>query len=217
MLYTGWDDAYQGHNTESLWQDAPIPIIDDTITVLKAQDAKNVCDIGCGDGRNLLPLALAGLHCAGNDLSAKALGHAAHRLAQHGLRAFLLPGDATRLPFADNSLDAITCFDVFGQFEAPELALAEFRRVLVPGGLLALNAFTLEDDAFGVGEPVGSHRFLYKNTLFKFFEEAEIQELLSEYEIIRIERVAWQDPPHGDFRPYPHRHESWVVFATPRS
>lgn len=49
----------------------------------------------------------------------------------------LLAGSAERMPLPDGSLDAVVCAQSFHWFSA-EAALAEFRRVLVPGGRVGL-------------------------------------------------------------------------------
>jgi len=48
-------------------------------------------------------------------------------------------GDAYRLPYATAAVDAIHCEAVLEHLERPELALAEMKRVLVPGGLAFLS------------------------------------------------------------------------------
>jgi SAM-dependent methyltransferase len=50
----------------------------------------------------------------------------------------LVRGDATRLPFRDASFDATCCFAALHLFPAPFDALDEMRRVLRPGGRVAL-------------------------------------------------------------------------------
>jgi SAM-dependent methyltransferase len=52
-------------------------------------------------------------------------------------RADFRTGDATTsLPFADESFDAITCIDAINHFPDRGAVLAEWRRVLKPGGRL---------------------------------------------------------------------------------
>jgi SAM-dependent methyltransferase len=45
----------------------------------------------------------------------------------------------TELPFADESFDAVVSADVVCQVDNPEVAAAEFFRVLRPGGIVVLN------------------------------------------------------------------------------
>jgi SAM-dependent methyltransferase len=210
---TGWEAAYAGHEAEGLWSEEAIPCLSQIITQLRARGTRTVVDVGCGDGRNLEILADAGFLAAGVDLSPSALARAVHRL--HG-RALLLLGDATMLELLpDRSLDAITCLDVFGQISDTARMLSSFARVLADDGLVAVNAFTPEDSEYGRGVPAGHHRFEYKGTLFRFFDEPEIRELFTGWRLHSFERQSWIDPPHGAFRPYEHRHDNWVVMASP--
>ena len=47
-------------------------------------------------------------------------------------------GDAVELPFRDQSFDAVCCFAAFHLFADPFKALDHMRRVLTPGGRIAL-------------------------------------------------------------------------------
>jgi ubiquinone/menaquinone biosynthesis C-methylase UbiE len=74
----------------------------------------------------------------GIDLSPVMLRRAGRRRARHGLagRVLLARGDATKLPLAAASIDRILCFNGLHVIPDREAALAEFRRVLKPGGEL---------------------------------------------------------------------------------
>jgi ubiquinone/menaquinone biosynthesis C-methylase UbiE len=56
-----------------------------------------------------------------------------------------LEGDAQALPLADGCADAVMLVSMLHHVDEPAAALAEARRVLCPGGRLALMAFTRED------------------------------------------------------------------------
>jgi ubiquinone/menaquinone biosynthesis C-methylase UbiE len=49
-------------------------------------------------------------------------------------------GDATRLPFADGSFDAVTLFDVLEHIPDHALAASEARRVVRPGGVIMASS-----------------------------------------------------------------------------
>ena len=217
-MQSGWEEAYSKHGENTLWQDEPISVIPEVIEIIHKRELKTVLDLGCGDGRNIAAFAKAGLTCAGIDMSKTALIHAQQRLNDINSSAFFIQGDIANLSFADKSVEVVTCFDVFGQLPEPEKVITEVRRILVPGGLFVLNAFTPEDSEFGVGEQIGERKFLYKNTLFQFYEKDELINLFNGWEILQIKRESWIDPPHGEFRPYEHKHDNWIFWAsTPSS
>ncbi|NMJ41780.1 class I SAM-dependent methyltransferase [Roseomonas sp. JC162] len=94
-----------------------------------------VLDAGCGTGGLLRRLAALGRPLAGLDYNPAA---AARAHAKSG--AITTAGDANRLPFADGVFAALTSCDVLcHRAVEPAAALAEFRRVLAPGGTLVLN------------------------------------------------------------------------------
>ena len=67
------------------------------------------------------------------------------RAAAKGLET--IEGDAQRLPLEDASVDAAMLVSMLHHVEHPPAALAEARRILRPGGRLALMVFTREDVA----------------------------------------------------------------------
>jgi SAM-dependent methyltransferase len=93
-------------------------------------------DAGCGTGGLLRRLAGKSTRAlVGLDFNPEAARRAG---AKSG--ALTTGGDANRLPFADASFGALVSLDVLGHRAVePGLALAEFHRVLKPGGALVLN------------------------------------------------------------------------------
>ena len=94
-----------------------------------------ILDAGCGTGGNLEWLAryAGGGRIAGIDLIETALRFCRARGA-----ARLAQASATALPFADESFDLVTSFDVLVQIPgagADEAAIREMFRVLRPGGV----------------------------------------------------------------------------------
>jgi demethylmenaquinone methyltransferase/2-methoxy-6-polyprenyl-1,4-benzoquinol methylase len=65
------------------------------------------------------------------------------RAAAKGLET--VEADACELPLADASVDAVLLISMLHHVEDPPAALAEARRILRPGGRLALMVFTRED------------------------------------------------------------------------
>lgn len=107
-----------------------------------------VLDLGCGTGRIALGLAARGCRVTGVDLSSAMLRQTAKRLDRAGYDAQLVRADICRLDvLEDGSFDAAVCmFSTFGILKGRRLrlrALAEWRRVLAPGGVLVLHAHNL--------------------------------------------------------------------------
>jgi SAM-dependent methyltransferase len=211
----GWDAAYAQNEGSQLWNEEAMPILDDVLARARARGLRTCLDIGCGDGRNMLALQAGGLDVAGLDISPTALARADGLLRKRGNPATLLVGDIADLPVASGTLDVVTALDVAGQVPDPRGMLAEAHRVLRPSGMLVVNLFSPEDDTFGEGEQVGRHAFMYRETLFCYYEREELDGLFDGGWNWETDLVTWNDPPHGTFRPYEHTHVNHVIYATP--
>jgi SAM-dependent methyltransferase len=102
----------------------------------------SVLDLACGTGNFSREFARAvtdtGL-VVGVDASRTMLERAAAALERSGLRNLaLVRAGGERLPFRDDSFDAVCCFAALHLFAEPFSALAELTRVLAPGGRIAL-------------------------------------------------------------------------------
>jgi ubiquinone/menaquinone biosynthesis C-methylase UbiE len=96
--------------------------------------ADRALDLGVGDGRVAAGIDAARL--VGADVSQVALDRAKTRLPNAEL--VLIEPDES-LPFADNEFDLVTCIETLEHVRDVQLALSEIRRVLRPGGRLALT------------------------------------------------------------------------------
>lgn len=98
----------------------------------------HLLDAGCGSGIYAELLADRGAHVTGIDGSAGMLEHARRRLAGRGVELRVADLRAP-LPFAGASFDGIVSALVLHYLRDWAPALAEFRRVLRPGGWLAFS------------------------------------------------------------------------------
>jgi SAM-dependent methyltransferase len=96
--------------------------------------AGRALDLGCGDGRLTAELDAAELTAA--DVSPVALERARARLA--AARIVELEPDAP-LPFDDGSFELVLAAETIEHVRDVQLFLSEIRRVLAPGGELALT------------------------------------------------------------------------------
>lgn len=102
-----------------------------------SRDAAPVLDAGCGTGGFLMRLRRArpSIHAIGLEYMPIA---AARARAKAGVPVAV--GSVNAIPFADAAFGALVNLDVLCHSAAePDRALAEFRRVLRPGGMLVLN------------------------------------------------------------------------------
>jgi 2-polyprenyl-6-hydroxyphenyl methylase/3-demethylubiquinone-9 3-methyltransferase len=91
---------------------------------------RRMLDLGCGKGRFARRFQEAGAEVVGLDVSAGMLREAV------GIDR--VRGSARRLPFASESFDAVVAVEVLEHVGAIPEVLAEMRRVLRPGGVVAI-------------------------------------------------------------------------------
>jgi ubiquinone/menaquinone biosynthesis C-methylase UbiE len=99
---------------------------------------KRVLDCGAGEGYGPALLAEQAALVVGLDYSLEAVSYARDKYRSADRLRFL-QGNASQLPFADDSFDALCCFQVLEHLEDGPGFLFEAHRVLKPGGELILT------------------------------------------------------------------------------
>jgi SAM-dependent methyltransferase len=98
-------------------------------------------DLGCSAGlytRGLARVLGDRGHVVGIDISPSMLGEAARRAREAGVAPSFVRADAHHLPFADASFSGAVCGGTLNELGDPARALRETRRILEPGGRLAV-------------------------------------------------------------------------------
>jgi demethylmenaquinone methyltransferase/2-methoxy-6-polyprenyl-1,4-benzoquinol methylase len=103
-----------------------------------ASAGQRVLDLAAGTGTSSEPYADAGIHVVACDFSVGMLRVGKRRRPDIDFIA----GDATKLPFADNSFDASTISFGLRNVIDPKKALREMLRVTKPGGKLVVAEFS---------------------------------------------------------------------------
>jgi 2-polyprenyl-3-methyl-5-hydroxy-6-metoxy-1,4-benzoquinol methylase len=113
---------------------------DKFLALLELSPAKALLDVACGAGGPALRIAATtGCSVVGLDVHEQAVMAATSLAAQRGLagRADFRSIDASApLPFPGESFDAITCIDAINHFSDRPRVIAEWARLLKPGGRL---------------------------------------------------------------------------------
>lgn len=125
------------------------------------QEGQHILEVACGTGRATLDLAQAvgeTGHVEALDLSEAMLEQARAKLDKASLsqRVSFAPGDARHLPFSDGQFDLLYNGYMFDLIPLEGFApiLAEFHRVLKPGGRLVLVNMSKPDDRLTMFERI---------------------------------------------------------------
>lgn len=102
------------------------------------QRGDSVLEVGCGSGGLLAAAAVHGIEVVGLDVGLRWLVMSRKRLAELGVAQPLLAASAEQLPFATATFDHVIADSILEHLEVPERAIAEWYRVLKPGGTLTL-------------------------------------------------------------------------------
>ena len=201
-----WEEKYC--TLGKLWGDAPEAQARRALELFRNHGVGLVLDVGCGYGRVLALFEAAGLVTVGVDLAATGLCMAREALLTNNPVAHLVQGTAARLPFANGTFEGVWSANLL-QLLAPGGAAAaayEMHRVLAPGWVLAVAAFSTSDIDFGKGEHLGSNVYQYRGRTAHYYTGEELTGLLPGYRRLVLEEVTnrHKDPDGGE-----HTHTLW--------
>lgn len=184
--------------------------------ILARSDAL-VLDLCCGTGDLAFALARAGkARIIGADFAHTMLVRAREKTAKLASAdtgnsvkpTSFFEADALRLPFANSSFDLVTTAFGFRNLANYEAGLREIRRVLKPGGTVAILEFTEPPEGLlgdfyrwyfckvlpKIGGVISGHRSAYTylpKSVAHFFRPAELAALLSAVGYQSVDYVVW--------------------------
>jgi ubiquinone/menaquinone biosynthesis C-methylase UbiE len=130
---------------QRFWVEAPHPVITRARlrSILQPEPGERILEIGPGVGYYTLDIA-GWVGPEGKveifDLQQEFLDHTTGRAAEQGLTNVVpTQGDATALPYEDDSMDAVALTAVLGEIPDPVAAMREIARVLKPDGRLIVG------------------------------------------------------------------------------
>ena len=151
--------------------------------------SSRVLEIGCGSGGPALHLVRsAGCELVGIDMSEEGVANATRmaREAELDGRAGFVHADAAQaLPFESESFTSVLCIDSINHLADRPAVLAEWRRVLEPGGRILFT------DPITVTGPLGSDEIAIRASIgyFLFVPHGEDERLLGEagFRVLAVE------------------------------
>ena len=169
-------------------------VADALLDAAAVRSGTRVLDVGCGHGDLCAAAAARGADVTGVDLAEGMLRAAREAHPDLDLRA----GDAEDLPFADGSFDAALAAFLVNHLPHPERGAAELRRVVVPGGRLAVAMWDrperveflgLFDAAMRAANINRTLAFPPGPPAFRFADDAELRALLEGAGLKEVEIV----------------------------
>jgi hypothetical protein len=203
-----WDDEYRGGRYEG---EPPIVFVQDIIDAARIHRPPTDVGlyIGCGNGRNYVPLVEAGLDLVGIDVSRSAVEQLSARLPDRTSR--LIHGDVSALP-EGSTFGTVIGIQVF-QHGTESEAQAHVRAAIdlvVPGGLFCVRAnavgteieyaHTVLTRSTGFGLTIRYDEGPKRDLVIHFFARDEIERLADHLVPIlplRIHRTLRQKPSDG--------------------
>jgi SAM-dependent methyltransferase len=203
-----WDTEYRSGRYAG---EPPLPFVGDILSTLRdhpAMESARGLYIGCGNGRNYLPLIDAGVRLIGLDLSLEALW----QLRARRPKLPLVCGDFRDFP-GTAAFSYVVAIQVFQHGDAADVAryFANVKRLLAPGGLLFLrvnsvsteifHAYTLVERVESGGITIRYDAGPKRDMLVHFFSRDELCALAADgFDLVlppREERITRTPPQHG--------------------
>jgi SAM-dependent methyltransferase len=204
-----WDAEYRAGRYQD---EPPVAFTHDILSAARRAGVTRGLYVGCGNGRNYLPLVAGGLDLTGLDIAPAAITQLAARAP--GRRDRLICGDLTALP-ADVSYPLVIGIQVFqhGDRAQVQTHIRAAQQRLAPGGLFCLRVNATGTDIWPEHEvtkhdPDGGLTVRYlagpKEGLYiHFFSAAELNALFAGYFApvlpLRLQRTQRMPPQPGQW------------------
>jgi ubiquinone/menaquinone biosynthesis C-methylase UbiE len=144
-----WDDPSKADGTVEDFVQASERLCQRVCDASRIRDGMDVLDVGCGFGGTIASLneRFHSLSLTGLNIDERQLERArAEVKPSAGNRVSFVEGDACKLPFEASSFDVVLAVECIFHFPDRQQFLTEARRVLRPGGRLALSDITLAQE-----------------------------------------------------------------------
>jgi SAM-dependent methyltransferase len=189
-----WDKDYQQRGP--LWggSASSLPSVPDRARIL---------ELGCGNGKTILPLVQGGFRVNALDFSRNA-ALLCRRACPDPDQASVIVADARQVPFRSGSFDVIIATHLAGHLDirGRDQFSREVFRLLAPGGMLWFRDFSTADFRYGHGEETEPGTFLRKNGIAThYFRDTEVGDLFAGLGVRSLATDRWELRIRG--RTYP--------------
>lgn len=135
--YEAYDDRYRQIHSEGLqwFDDAPSPIVMETMREFNISPQSAILELGCGEGRDAFALLARGYSLLATDISAEAIHYCQHRQPEHAACFQVLDCVRGTLAGRFDFLYAIAVLHMLVRDEDRAAFYAFLRTHLAPGGL----------------------------------------------------------------------------------
>lgn len=166
------------------------------LDALSPIEDRQVLEIACGTGRFTVMLAERGADVVGLDISGPMLAQGRQKATAAGVRAKLgfLRGDAARLPFPDDSFEAVLAMRFFHLADTPAAFLREMRRVARTQVVFDTFNGTSTRSVYNWALPMGS-RLYSRSAVHDLLADANLELLSAEHDFVL---------PYGVYRKIPN-------------
>jgi len=163
---------------------------------------RDVLEVGCGAGTDLVRFARGGARVTGVDLSASAIELARQNFAQQGLSADLREADGERLPFADGSFDLVYAHGVVQYTTNAAALIHECHRVLRPGGEAVFQVYNRISWLNGLSKVMKVPLEHEDAPVLRRYSAGEFRALLTGFRNVRLveERFPVKSRLHGGWK-----------------
>lgn len=192
--FTKWKDYYlEQQKSLRSWPDETLirilkgPYLDKYDLEFKN---KNVLDVGFGNGESFMFLKSLGLNIHGTEIDELVCKQVSEWSAKNGVEVNLKVGVNTKIPYPESYFDYLISWNVLHYEDNEEdilRGLAEYARVLKPGGRIFISTTGPEHKILVNSKKVEEHRYLIgrdddfrKGQVFFYFDEpSEIKRIFS--------------------------------------
>ena len=210
-----WNEFWSKQENWNGWE-CPAKEVLSLVESQSPESRPNVLDLGCGLGRHAIDFARAEFTVTAIDSSKIAIVKLKEKAALMGLTIETLVCDVLDFQSYKHFFDIIVSYNVIyhGSRNRFAKAIRHIHKLLKQQGIFFFSAPTRQDGKYGFGEEVAPHTFCCEKSMTPgdihyFANRADLDDLLSEYEILSLAK----DEGYWNNRGVQQFYSNWQVLT----